>query len=197
MKKIPFTVIFTLMLIPLSFSQLRLESENGKWQVTLPTETKIGLALPTETWNEQCECYKTYTGILKDVERDFANLLLLETDHVFEDSNRIASRTQTKYKYLSAKIKTPVPLLDLKSVTIYHQTGKDLDILGGLMMFFSAVHGLVVAPFLSDDARNVSDKIVWGGLGAGFVMTLFPNKKTYYLQQPKGKQEELWRIVRE
>ena len=108
-----------------------------------------------------------------------------------ENTNK---KEDTKFSNAAGNAVTPFYAKDALSVSIFSKSRKNLDKIGAVLMVLTAFQGLVVGPLLSDDARSLSDKIVLGGFGVGFVLAIIPNSKTYYFQQPKNKTERLWRM---
>jgi hypothetical protein len=175
-------------------AQLTIESIDGKKRVDFPVGSMLTIKRPTPTSNDTCECYHAHTGKLAGVQKGDALLTLEQDNRIYYSEVGIARNIKTQYAYTGPKTPTPVSLQDVISVTRTSAARKNLDGLGGTLMLLAGFHGLVTAPLLSSEARKTSDKIVWAAFGAGLVLVLLPNEKTYHIQQPKGKKKPLWRI---
>ena len=197
MKNYPISMLLILLFPVLLPAQLILERPDGKKSVTLNPGSEIILKLPTKTAADrlECECYQSYQGILKKYEADTFTMQIEEYKRIFYEEGGVAKSEQVKYHYDHAPVDSRLLGKSPIAITKIRKSFENLEDAGGVLMLLAAFQGLGAGPLLSHKARRVSDKIVLGGLGVGLTLVLLPNKKTYYLEQPrKGKRKKLWRI---
>ena len=177
-------------------AQLTLTRLDGRRETHIPAGTKIAIRVPTPTQVDTCDCHHEFTGILQKSARDTAFLNLEQDIRFYYDDQKIARRVTTYYDYKqSGPVQTVAPLHAVYTLTRFSKTGETLDDLGGVILLLTSLHSLLVAPLLSQKERKVSDAIVYGGVGVGLAMLLWPNEKHFNLQAPKrGKPKPLWRI---
>lgn len=175
-------------------AQLRLQSVSGKKtaQIAVGATVEIKLPAPGEAHGD-CDCYWSYMGILKGHEAGKAKLLVHEETLLYQDANGVYKKVETKYSYTQKDLYTDIDLAPVLSLTKYSTASHGFKGFGALIMGLSLLQSFAVSPFLSDKARDVSDKIVWGGVGVGLTMMIWPSKKTWHLQQPEGKNKRLWK----
>lgn len=176
-------------------AQLRLQSISGKKTAEIPLGSTIELKLPAPgEAGDPCEYYWSYNGVLKGTESGKAKLLVHEETLMYQETNGLVKKVNTNYAYPQKEIYTDIDLAPAFSVTKYSKSGDARKGFGALIIGAALLHSVAISPFLSDKARDVSDKIVWGGVGVGVTLILLPSKKTWYLQQPTGKNKRLWQF---
>lgn len=176
-------------------AQLRLQSVSGKKTAEIPIGATVGLKLPAPgEQDDPCEYYWLYTGVLKGREAGKIKLLVQEETLLFQDANGVFKKVQTNYSYTQKELYTDIDTDQIFSMTKYAGAGDARKGIGALIIGLSLLQSFAISPFLSDKARDTSDKIVWGGVGVGLTMILLPSKKTWYMQQPEGKRKTLWRL---
>ena len=176
-------------------AQLSLQSVSGKKTAEIPIGATIRLKLPAPgVQGDPCENYWLYTGILKGQEAGKVKLLVEEETLLYQDANGVYKKVETNYSYTQKELYTDIDLEPVLSLTKYSNAGNGLKGFGALIMGLSLLQSFAISPFLSDKARDTSDKIVWGGFGAGLTLMLLPSKKTWHMQQPQGKHKRLWRL---
>lgn len=186
---------FLLSLPGFAAAQLRLQSLSGKKTAEIPIGAMVGIKLPAPGEKEEdCECYWSYKGILKSTEAGKAKLLVYEETLIYQETNGVYKGVETSYSYPRKEIYTDIDVTPALSLTKYSDPSDARKSIGALIMGLALLQSFAVSPFLSDKARDVSDKVVWGGVGVGLTMMIWPSKKTWHLQQPEGKNKRLWRF---
>lgn len=176
-----------------STAQLRLQSVSGKKTAEIPIGATVGIKLPAPgEQGSDCECSWYYKGILKSTEAGKARLLVQEETLVYQETSGMYKRVQTRYSYPKQEIYTDVDVTPALSVTRHSNGGDIRKGFGALIIGAALLQSLAISPFLSEKSRDVSDKIVWGGVGVGLTMILLPSRKTWHIQQPRGKDKPLW-----
>jgi hypothetical protein len=191
--------LFLLLLcFPLSaFCQLTLERAGNKQTKKISFKHEITLDYPTESFQSKanCTCFQKYTGYLISATKDSLVMSVISDSREYTDSNGI--QRAVKQKYGSAEGKKFLLTLDtksLKSISYRHKGRKGLGGAGGVMMLLASANQLFVSPFISPEARKTSDKITLTTFGVGLAFAIMNYSKTYYFQQPKEGEEEIWRI---
>ncbi len=175
-------------------AQLRLQSLSGKKTAEIPIGALVGIKLPAPGEKEEgCECYWSYKGILKSTEAGKAKLLVYEETLIYQEANGVYKGVETSYSYPRKEIYTDIDVTPALSLTKYSDPSDARKSIGALITGLALLQSFAVSPFLSDKARDVSDKVVWGGVGVGLTMMIWPSKKTWHLQQPEGKNKRLWK----
>ncbi len=182
------------MLLLCSFSkinaQLILQKVGSSLTHKTALNSSIEIKVPTRTYKEACDCHHVYHGMLKKIEKDSVSLQLVSDVRTYVDAKGINKQVTTKYGNNTTD--TKIALYKAISITQISRTREDLDKIGVIMMLGVGVQNLVISPFFNDKTRNTLDKISWGMFSAGLVMALLPNKKHYYLSQPKSNDKVLW-----
>ncbi len=178
-------------------AQLTLKSFDGSRNYSIPAGMEIGLKMPTLTANDRCDCGLLSKGSLEDYWLDTITMRVREEIRIYALDENTNKKEETKYGNVENKPVTPFLAKDALSISVFPKARKNLNKIGIVFMMLSTLQGLVVGPLLSDDARGLSDKIVLGSFGVGFVLAVLPDSKTFYFKQPKDKTERLWLISEE
>jgi predicted membrane channel-forming protein YqfA (hemolysin III family) len=122
-------------------------------------------------------------------------LILSSEQLTFTDNNNTLRNSYQSYKYSADKrITTTIPIKDLISINKEMKSGKPLNTVAGVLMFFAAFNQLFLSPFFSSETRKASDRISAGAFGVGLVLAIVPKSKTYHIKQPKEGNKTLWKL---
>lgn len=113
---------------------------------------------------------------------------------IYRETNGVFKKVETRYSYPNKEIYTDIDLQTALSLTKYLDPSDGRKSIGALIMGLALLQSFAISPFLSGKARDASDKVVWGGAGIGLIMMILPDKKTWHLQQPEGKNKRLWKF---
>ncbi|MCF8244373.1 MAG: hypothetical protein K9J37_00485 [Saprospiraceae bacterium] len=195
MKVISILVFLSFLLPNFLFAQLTIETVTGKKRTkNIPVKTKIGLKMPTQTANNDCNCcHMTYTGILDSIDTEYASLNLLESNRVFVDERGINQFHNVRFE-AKAIVPTNIPLNSLKAVTVFPKSRETLRNTGYTLLLVTTIQSLVINPFLDGKNRRIGNAAAATGFLTGLVFSILPNKKTYYFEQPPGSPKRLWRL---
>jgi hypothetical protein len=195
MKKILIALCFVGINLNTISAQLTLEKVNSKKKVTVPVGTNIRLRFPTKTTNLDCDCYFQYNGKLVQATKDSLTMVIGTDERIYADENGVQKSIYQQYKYapnreISTILRTNNAILVIKE----NPNMLSLNNAGGVLMLMSLFNQLVLSPFYGSEVRKTSDKISLGMFGVGLTFALLPNKKRYYITQPKNGGKTLWRI---
>ena len=197
MKSLYILAIICLFTPSLIFAQLTIETVSGKkHKKNISLQTKIGLIMPTQTANNDCNCcHLTYTGRLDSTDADYATLNLLESNRTFVDERGLNQFQNTRFEK-NALVPTNVPLNSLKGVSVYPKSREAMKRTGYILLILTTAQAFAINPILNGKSRRAGTAIAITGFTTGLVLSMLPDKKTYYFEQPAGEPRQLWRLGR-
>jgi hypothetical protein len=195
MKKLLLAFCLLCVSLNLLTAQLTLQKVNSKKQVSIPNGSQVSLRFPTKTTDSQCDCYFQYNGKMVQASKDSV-IMVIDTDvRIYADDNGVNKSTLQQYKYAQNKEISTI-LRSNNAILVVHKNPnmESLNNFGGVLMLLSVFNQLVLSPLYGSELRKTSDYISWGTFSVGLTFALLPNKKNYYLKQPKNGNKTLWQI---
>jgi hypothetical protein len=195
MKKILIALCFAGISLNSVSAQLTLEKVNSKKKVSIPNGSLISLRFPTKTTNLECDCYFQYNGKLVQASKDSLTIVIDTDVRIYADEYGVRKSTYQQYKYApNREISTILRSNNATLVIKENPNMESLNNFGGVLMVLSIFNQLVLSPLYGSELRKTSDYISWGTFSLGLTFALLPNKKRYYITQPKNGGKTLWRL---
>jgi hypothetical protein len=195
MKKLLIALCFLCVSLNILTAQLTLQKVNSKKKVSIPNGSQISLRFPTKTTNSECDCYFQYNGKMVQASTDSLTMIIDTDVRIYADENGVKKSTYQQYKYAqNREISTILRSNNAILVVKKNPNMEALNNFGGVLMLFSVFNQLVLSPFYGSELRKTSDYVSWGTFSLGLTFALLPNKKNYYLKQPKNGNKTLWQF---
>ena len=180
-------------------AQLTLQKVNSSRMKVIPLGSELTIKFPTKTARKDCDCFQSYTGILKYATKDSVTMELASEERYFAQDTNFFKTIQTYYSQSDKKntyqsVAVTIPLKVALSLERSHLGMGDANNAGYVLMLLAVVNQFLVSPLYDADVRKTSDKISYGTFGLGLILALLPNHKTYHIQQPKEGGKSLWQF---
>ena len=199
MKILKLFIILFLFNSQIGEAQLTLQKVNSSRMKVIPLGSELTIKFPTKTARKDCDCFQSYTGILKYATKDSVTMELTSEERYFAQDTDFFKTIRTDYAISNEKntYRNPTVTIPLKvalSVEKSYLHTQETNNAGGVLIVLAIINQLFVSPLYDAESRKTSDKISYGTFGLGLILALLPNHKTYHIQQPKEGGKSLWQF---
>ena len=198
MKKHLFLLIILSLSLQFSFAQLTLIRSDSSKKVVIKNTSFITLKFPSisRIAKDTNENFYSIRGRLVASKNDSVKLIVSNIQRVFTDVDSVYKKAGVIHGIKNSKPSAPIKLINLEYLAVENKGIKSLKAIGGGLIVFSLLQGLVLNPFLTDKLKGSSTKVMWASFGTGLTLALLPDEKKYYFKQPmKGKKKTIWKIA--
>jgi hypothetical protein len=195
MKKTGLTFLLVSLSLSIISAQLTLEKLNSGKKVIIPNGSTVGIRFPTKSAKPACDCYLQFNGRLVNVTNDSLAMVINEDMKIYGVDSNLTKYINQQYKY-DKDTETPSILRSNYAILVIHNKPamESMNNIGGVLMVLAALNQLILSPFYSPEMRKSSDYVSIASFGVGLTFALLPNKKKYYINQPKEGGKTLWKI---
>jgi hypothetical protein len=195
MKKHALAALFLFFSIFFLNAQLTLQQVGGNKKHVIPIETLIDMTFPAKTSSTSELAFDKQGGYFKSINKTSINVVLTYRNYYFTDENGVIIQETRRINPPDTPMITQVPLANLQSILQYYPPNKNISNIGFTFFLLAIVNNIFVAPHLRAPYNTTVRNAGYAVMGVGLSFALIPNRKTYYLEQPKGKNKTLWRLV--
>jgi hypothetical protein len=196
MTKHVLTFAFLLFFAHFAAAQLTLQQVDGTKKHVIPAGASIDLTFPIKTSGLPEKAVQIYYGRLKKVDNTGVGIVITYENRFYTNENGITIHETRDIHPPDTPIVVQIPLTKMQSIVQYPSKKRtNISNLSAYVFFLAIASNLFVAPHLKEPQRKMVSNAGFIVMGVGLTVGLLPTTKKYYLEQPKGGNKKLWRIV--
>jgi hypothetical protein len=195
MKKHVLTYAFFLFFTHFASAQLTLQQVDGKAKHVIPAGTSIDMTFPMKTSGAPEKAFHIYYGRLKKVDNTGVGIVMTYENRYYVNENGITIQERRNISPPDTPLIVQIPLTKMQSIVQYRPNGLKRSNVAAYITLAAIVSNIFVAPHLKEPQSKMVRNAGFIVMGVGLTVGLLPYRKTYYLEQPKGGNKKLWKIV--